>query len=257
MAPNELAITIQFTTVPKLFEEINAAIGDALIVTDVSQQDYTNIVNERDRRRRRFRFKRYNECQKLIVVIPTEAHELLHLPLYGRISAAVFQMGLGFEWVSTGSTTRRSFLNEDESEGDSSGRPRNPPGRRWPTLVIEAGYSRTLESLRRDVKWWFSASDHQVKIILLVHFDFSSEDIIIEKWQVEQNETEGLEPSRSQLITISRGPDTDAVNSVSGGPLRLDFSLLFLRAAGQGEGDVVLSASELQQLAEMARETEI
>ncbi|RSL60856.1 hypothetical protein CEP54_006541 [Fusarium duplospermum] len=254
MAPNELTITIQFTTVPKLFEEINAATGDALIVTDVSQQDYIDIVHERDRRRRRFRFKRYNECQKLIVTIPTEAHELLHAPLYGRISAAVFQMGLGFEWVSTGATTRRSLLNGDEGEGDSSGRPRNGQGPRWPTFIIEAGYSRALESLRRDAKWWFSASDHQVKIVLLVNFDPSSKDIMIEKWQVAQDETDRLEPSRSQLITISQGPNTDTVNSVSGGPLRLEFELLFLRAAGQGEGDIVLPVSELQQLADMARE---
>lgn len=103
------------------------------------------------------------------------------------------------------------------------------------------------------MKWWFSASDHQVNIVLLVKLDLSSEDIIIETWQAAQGDTARLEPSRSQVITISRGPNADTDDSVSGGPLRLDFALLFLRAPRQGEGDIVLPAGVLQRLADTVR----
>jgi hypothetical protein len=103
------------------------------------------------------------------------------------------------------------------------------------------------------MKWWFSASDHQVNIVLLIKLDLSSEDIIIETWQAAQGDTASLEPSRSQVITISRGLNTDTVDNVPGGPLRLDFELLFLRAPRQGEGDIVLPVDVLRRLADTVR----
>lgn len=103
------------------------------------------------------------------------------------------------------------------------------------------------------MKWWFSASDQQVNIVLLIKLDLGSEDIIIETWKAAQGETTNLEPSRSQAITISREPNADTVDNVSGGPLRLDFELLFLRAPRQGEDDVVLSVDVLQRLADAVR----
>ncbi|KAI1130347.1 hypothetical protein F5Y10DRAFT_235920 [Nemania abortiva] len=38
----------------------------------------------------------------------------------------------------------------------------------WPTLVVEAGHSGSLDALRDDMRWLFSASDHQVNIVLLI-----------------------------------------------------------------------------------------
>ncbi|EEU47948.1 uncharacterized protein NECHADRAFT_75043 [Fusarium vanettenii 77-13-4] len=218
MASEESAITIQFTTVSKLFEEIYSDDArDALVVQNVSQQDYIDIDNERELRRRKFRLKRYySERQILIVTIPTEAHELLYAPLSGHIHAAVIQMGLGSQWTAMGSTTWRDHRNGDEGEGDSSGGPRNRQGPRWPTLIIESGYSQTLESLRRDMKWWFSASNYQVKIVLLVKLDPSSEEIIMETWQVAQGETTSTEPSCSQVITVSGGPNADTPDTREG-----------------------------------------
>ncbi|KAJ4318170.1 hypothetical protein N0V84_006996 [Fusarium piperis] len=193
-------MTMQFTTVSQLFAEIDAATGDVLVVTDVSQQDYADID----------------------------------------------PMRLGFERGGMGATTWRTkgSPDRDGAEGDSTG---GPKGSGWPTLVIEAGCSRSIESLRNDMEWWFNASDRQVKTVLLVKSDSGSEDITIEKWQAA-----GLEPSRSQVVTISRGSNTSSVApTVLGGPLRLDSELLFGREPGQGEHDVVLPVTELQQLAGM------
>ncbi|KAJ4187877.1 hypothetical protein NW767_012151 [Fusarium falciforme] len=143
MASDESAITIQFTTVSKLFEEIYAGgTRDALVVQNVSQQDYTDIDNERERRRRKFRLKRYySERQILIVTIPTLKHELLRLPLFGHIYAAVDKAGVGFEWFPMGATTWRGHPNGDVGEGDSSGGQISRLGPCWPTLVFEAGHS--------------------------------------------------------------------------------------------------------------------
>ncbi|KAH7234073.1 hypothetical protein MRS44_001879 [Fusarium solani] len=260
VAPDDPAITIQFTSIPKLFKEIDAATGDILVVQNISQQDYNDIMHERDRRRRKFRLKRYySESQMLIVTIPTMAHEILHAPLFGYIQAAVIQMGLDDVWYPMATTTYRTqgHPNRDGGEGDSSGGPIERQGPLWPTLVIEAGYSQTLVGLRRDMRWWFSASNHQVKIVLLAKLDSNHGQIIIEKWQegpsgprqgaTTTRAAARLEPRRSQLITISRGSNT--AHRVSRGPLRLEFALLFLRAPGQGEGDIVVSDTQLQRVA--------
>ncbi|KAK4148562.1 hypothetical protein C8A00DRAFT_19625 [Chaetomidium leptoderma] len=37
--------------------------------------------------------------------------------------------------------------------------------------------------LRNDMRWWFSASDHQVQIVLLAKFEHTSRAIILEKWE--------------------------------------------------------------------------
>ncbi|KAJ4199734.1 hypothetical protein NW767_008150 [Fusarium falciforme] len=250
---------IRFAAVPELFQAIDATPGDALVVQNVSQEAYASITKERSHQGRSFRIKRYySELQLLIVTIPTEAHELLHSQLYVYIHSAAIQMGLGPEWVSLGTKTCRAHghPNGDGGEGDSSGGPRNRPvGSRWPTLVIEAGYSQSLANLRADMRWWFSASNHQVKIVLLVKYDSGAGHVVIEKWQeVSSTSRQGatttraaasLTPTRNQVITVDRGPNSTS-HTVLRGPLRLEFELLFLRAPGQGEGDVVVSANEIQ-----------
>lgn len=38
-------------------------------------------------------------------------------------------------------------------------------------LVIEDGYSKLIDGLKMAMGWWFAASKHQVKLILLAKFD--------------------------------------------------------------------------------------
>merc|ERR1712000_275536 len=96
---------------------------------------------------------------------------------------------------------------------------------------------------------------------LLAKLDSEHGRIIIEKWhevssgprqgatttRAASRATSRLEPHRSQLITIDR--ESNTTHRVSRGPLRLEFALLFLRAPGQGEGDIVLSDTQLQRVA--------
>lgn len=177
-------------------------------------------------------------------------------------------MGLGDDWRPIGSTTLRAqgHPGGDGGEGDSTGGPEDQRGGRrdWPTLVIEAGHSETLGELRNDMKWWFSTSDHQVKIVLLAKFDHGQNRIILEKWiEIQAPPRQGatttravrLVPDRSQVITITRNPgitDTDPNRfepmsyTVASGALRLEFDRLFLRRPDQGEGDIVIGIQDLR-----------
>lgn len=169
----------------------------------------------------------------------------------------------------------------DCGEGDSTGGPWDQRGNEgdWPTLIIEAGDSETLAELRKDMEWWFSTSNHQVKIVLLAKFDHGQNKIILEKWveEVQAAPRQGatttrafaqaaiwLIPDRRQLITIIRNPgitDTHpdrfhpASYTVTRGALRLEFDLLFPpqpgqgQGQGQGQGDVIISVQDLQEYA--------
>jgi hypothetical protein len=267
--PDTVPPTIQFTTVNELFKQINRVVGDTLIVQGVSSTDLAKIDNWREMRRRRIRFRpRKAESETLIISIPTGPHEQLHISLYYAMYDEIVRMGLN-DWVGKGTTTYRP--SHGVGEGDSTGGPRfqDPEDGYWPTLVIEAGCSQTLESLRADMRWWFGASDHRVKIVLLVKLQVSQGKIILEKWlEVPEISRSGATATRGsaqlimprcdQVINITRAPGiTDSVPNrrnpssynVTSGALRLEFDLLFRRQPDQGERDVIVTVPHLQQCA--------
>lgn len=111
------------------------------------------------------------------------------------------------------------------------------------------------------MRWWFSTSDHQVKIVLLAKCDHSARSIIIEKWievpaQIRTGATNTrapaaqLEPTCRQTITITQNPGNPASYNSTRGALRLEFDLLFLRQPDQGEGDIIISIQRLGVYAE-------
>ncbi|KAJ8126979.1 hypothetical protein O1611_g6658 [Lasiodiplodia mahajangana] len=95
-------------------------------------------------------------------------------------------------------TRSRSHLGNDGGEGDSSGGPVSKRGLKgsWPTLVIEAGVSESSSTLREDMRWWFLASNHNVKIVLLTKFDHQNQTIIIERWEEELQNRQGATRTR-------------------------------------------------------------
>jgi hypothetical protein len=155
-------------------------------------------------------------------------------------------------------------------EGDSTGGPR--PERvgkgNWPTLVIESGHSQTLPELHKGMQWWFQASNHQVKIVILAKFNDQQHHILLEKWEEEISSPQGaitrsravtilqqngniLTPVKRQSITITRDETTNPVSyNVTRGALVLGFRLLFLRDPGPQEGDFILNFQDLPLYAE-------
>jgi hypothetical protein len=114
--------------------------------------------------------------------------------------------------------------------------------------------------MRKD--WWFSASDHQVKIVLLVKFGHQGRpEILIENWEEEPQEVQTgatttpdaavLQSRLRQSITITRDTAMNTVSyQVARGALVLSFRLLFLRNPSHQEGgDVIITVSELEELA--------
>ncbi|KAI0118895.1 hypothetical protein GGR51DRAFT_137340 [Nemania sp. FL0031] len=251
--------TIDFTNIKELCNTVDHVSSDVLAVINVSPADFEEICRQE---RRCFRLRRYHAASGLLIItIPGELHEALHHTLWHTFLNQIFQSGLAASWRSIGSTTFRSHSHPegDGGEGDSSGGPkpaRNYKGA-WPTLVIEAGYSESLSALQDDMRWWFSASDHQVKIVLLTKFARTTQTIIIERWEelhtcvgvtTRANANTILRPTLQQRITITRDPIANSYH-VHSSALVLEFRLLFLREPGPHEGDLIISTAALQDYA--------
>ncbi|SPN97171.1 uncharacterized protein DNG_00687 [Cephalotrichum gorgonifer] len=146
----------------------------------------------------------------------------------------------------------------DQGEGDSTGGPKPERANDWPTIVIEAGVSETLDQLREDMRWWFAASGHRVKIVLLVKLIPSERTITLEKWtEAPVHEPRAgaitraaaqLRPNLAQVLKITNSTTSydPATFVVHRGALRLEFDLLFLRQPGFGESDIILDIDTLQ-----------
>lgn len=58
----------------------------------------------------------------------------------------------------------------------------------WPILVIESVSTVHLDHLREDMPWWFKASNHAVKIVLLAKVNYKRRALIIKHWEEEDED---------------------------------------------------------------------
>ncbi|KAL7629199.1 hypothetical protein AAE478_000719 [Parahypoxylon ruwenzoriense] len=267
---DETPPTVRFTNVEEFLQAIDHISEDFVIVTDVSPDNFTLLDNELEARGRNIRLRRYHaDSQILFITIPNHIHEQLHIILYQEFASMVDRMGLRRSWKSIAAATYqargRGGSGGGGGQADSSGGPIPERQYAWPTLVIEAGYSESLQYLRDDMKWWFSESNHDVKIVILAKFDYRQQEIILEKWEEEpwEEEPRGARPGattarsvglfapvQQQTITITKNPTNPVSYNVARGSLVLSFRLLFLRNPGPGEGDIVFSIPDLEWYAE-------
>ncbi|KAK0619819.1 hypothetical protein B0T14DRAFT_519949 [Immersiella caudata] len=256
---------VRFTKTQDLFDAIYHTRGDSLTVTSIMYlTNFTKIERAREKQGRKFRFRDYDSnSQILIITITTDLHEELHKRLYDELIGQIRDMGLKNGWRNIGSAkrlTQQGHSGRSGKEGDSTGGPdpqRAAKGA-WPTLVIEAGFSQSLGSLRLAIQRWFSLSNHEVKVVLLAKFNGTT--ILLEKWEEEiqvrpgatttRHSFQHLTPVLRQSITITQNTTTNPISyNVTRGALVLSFRLLFLRDPGHGEGDFVFSLQELEEYA--------
>lgn len=255
---------------------------DSVVVASTSAKQYDALYRERDAGGRKFRlFYLGTRTRILIITVPTGAHEIMHYMLSTRLTGQILQGGLDLSWISTAAETR---AGPSDSYGQADGNflpfPARAGANQWPTVVFEAGYSQSEESLRAKMAWWFQASNHDVKIVVLAKaFPQTFEKRLkIEQWLERSAEVVrsgatatrrstaaagvALQPTCVQTINISwaglvpfheatlaQVADRQQYNVVRA-PLVLDFELVFLRpAVGSREHDFEISADFFQHYA--------
>jgi hypothetical protein len=280
LATEILETAIPYKSVRDLFhrayEELEA---DCIAFKQVSSKDFDRIEKSRDRREMPgFRLFYLADHMLLIVTIPTRQHVRIH----GYLDDSVVDQLRGRnitrdEWISSGSQTFDSKRPgaSGSGQGDSTRMTESRAERNgWPTLVIEVGHTLPLNGLRLKMRWWFLASNHDVKIVLLAKLDRHLRMIRLEKWRERPYHhrtgttvtraaaaPSAADPYLDQWVEIQMAPgitETDparlnwASYVVAGDglrPLRLEFNALLERQPGPGQGDILFTVQDMQRLA--------
>lgn len=130
-----------------------------------------------------------------------------------------------------------------------------PAGRsdKWPSIVVEIGYSESPRKLESDAKWWLEESGGDVQLALAIHIKRRTETIVMQRWErvpsPTQSDPQRPRPRCVQEITISKGAAGQPA-TVPGAPLNLPFEKVFLRPRRGSDADLTFFDSELRSFAD-------
>ena len=135
---------------------------------------------------------------------------------------------------------------------DASYLPRSLPTNRsakWPSLVLEVGYSESASKLRNEASWWLSESQGDVRAVITLKV-FRNHRMHLEMWQFRDGAA-WPRPIMTQEVTVTK----NASGYSASARMVIRFEDLFLRApAGNGERDIVFDHDDLEGLAQLALE---
>ncbi|KAJ5789007.1 uncharacterized protein N7518_006018 [Penicillium psychrosexuale] len=115
---------------------------------------------------------------------------------------------------------------------------------KWPTVVVEAGWSETLKKLKEDASFWLHESNQQVQVMLTIRTTERG-TITIEKWAVDRNSVKPV-----QKMWIVRNRNHDSQNHQISGSIQIPFQECYLRAKRNSETDFVMSHSDMLDIAQ-------
>lgn len=227
------------TAVKDKFERLDKGGKDQYIsLKHVKCKDFDAIDANRNQLQGTVRLTYFQDIETLIIKVPTNEHETATRLIDDAVNFEIRSMNVrNMEFTPRGSATSTGPTGA-KKEADASRinltlRPQNL----WPHFVIESGVSESTARLRADAAWWFSNSNGEVKLVLLIKVNRHSRVITIEKWDRHQTRPTRTNPSpwkprRLRTVELNMGvtPKTCAVQVPSGtatGPaLTLEFELL-------------------------------
>ncbi|KAL1896887.1 hypothetical protein Cpir12675_002608 [Ceratocystis pirilliformis] len=166
---------------------------------------------------------------------------------------------------------KKKKLTEEEKAKRLEGRRKRAEKKKtFPSFVLEAGWAQSVLMLQTKARWWFDASDGQVRVVLIAKTVQSTGTIIIEKWlastrqcvqSVEIKPRHGGCPVKKRKIPLQMDeqPETEAepvdedeqmlenpniptlgstepivpgLFEVRGGPICIEFNDIFLASPG-------------------------
>ena len=229
-----------------------------LIVRDVDEDIMKHID---DREYKGVRCEWHGDLELLIVKAVTKVHETAAVA-FGEVitSAAKYTMGLPLierHPLGAGKNTAPGGSPSKEPDWSMVNANIRPNPDDFPSIVIEVGFSESLQKLRSDARLWFSMSSNDVQIVILIAVRAANNEIIIEKWTTgpppagrrSSRHTPPQVPQIEQEITITRTPPNTFAITSGTAPLILEFSRLFLRPAVGAEHDIMYTQADLVDIA--------
>ncbi|EED14293.1 hypothetical protein TSTA_105050 [Talaromyces stipitatus ATCC 10500] len=141
--------------------------------------------------------------------------------------------------------------DERSKRADRAYKPRRLPkyrDQRWPTLVVEVGYTEVRRKLANDTRWWLTASNGDVKTVVTISINQKYREITFEKWGPNTEAPE--QPVVLQSIQVQQDADLQHIKISGKCPLVLSFEAIFLRHPQTAcETDIEFSQDELEKFA--------
>ncbi|CDM37348.1 unnamed protein product [Penicillium roqueforti FM164] len=227
-------------------EEFEAS--EWVLFTKVNKQAFSrDFLNSDDSILQRC-WNSYDSSQHLLLVkmAVSRAHEVT-AHLFERLFFDCLKpMELDYSLRSFGAATCKAE-NGSAKQPDCQFLPKRLPRARtkkWPSLVIETGFSESPSKLMSDARFWFSQSNGDVQMVITIKISRSSPNIVLELWELVNDMVK-----RQQIVTISKGENNRVY--LSGQPLIISFEKLFLRPPSiPKETDISLSGAMLRMIAE-------
>ncbi|RPA96288.1 hypothetical protein L873DRAFT_1744025 [Choiromyces venosus 120613-1] len=223
-----------------------------MVFSPVTRDQLANIERVRDTRYKRLRFMYLNDPKALIIkIMPSVPHELVTGTFVSAFLEMVAAMGLRRALASVGHATYQGLASRKEADGSFKPRLARPLATDWPTVVLECGVSESARRLKVDARWWLDNSLGEVKIVLVFYVLRPARTIRIEHWEMDTMPNPQVTRAHPHPV-VTRPIIRDTIhidgNAVTGGPLRLNFQKIFLRApvAAQGEGHFTFTAQDLR-----------
>ncbi|KKZ68648.1 hypothetical protein EMCG_05734 [[Emmonsia] crescens] len=188
----------------------------------------------------------------LIINMPSRDHESTIRYFEKLLDGKLEEMraGLSLEMRACGATDVQGTTRQKAP--DASYWPRSLPATRsakWPSLVLEVGYSESASKLRNDASWWLTESQGDVRVVITLKI-FRNHRVHLEMWQFRDGATRPR-PIMTQETTVTKSASGYSASD----PMVIHFQDLLLRPpAGNGERDIVLDRDDLQGLVELALE---
>lgn len=219
-----------------------------VLFSKVNQQAFSrDFLNSDDSLLQRC-WNSYDSAQHLLLVKMTvsRAQEIAARLFERLLFDCLKPMDLNKCLVSFGSATCTAE-NGSAKQPDCQILPKRLPRARtkkWPSLVVETGFSESPSKLMSDARFWLSESNGDVQMVITIKISRSSPNIGLVLWELVNDRAK-----RQQVVTISKGKNNHV--SLEGQPLVISFEKLFLRSPSlQKEINISLDNAILKELAE-------
>jgi hypothetical protein len=199
----------------------------------------------------------HNKHQILYKIMVGHYHEKINCQFGTWINLALGNMGLSFLnydfWLGGAG---RSPGRVCSKEGDKAFFPGREPAAGapipWPSLVLEVGISESVPQLRTDARWWYSNSNHQTQLVVIISAKPNSHDADIEIWTEVVSQSVGATTRGRETHVLECTKSARLRNgAVSGDALKIDFQTLMGRPPqNPQETDLQLTPLWIQRMCE-------
>lgn len=185
----------------------------------------------------------------LLVKIEFEPHSTAARKFEATLLKHLYHMNddeLDEKLMSIGTAHFRTI--DRTKRADASFRPKRlgtSHDRRWPSLVVEVGFSEPYRKLKEDAKWWLTASDNEVKTVVVIKINQTYKEIVIEKWICQ-----GQRPTKDYRTVLSQQAGRNNIDISNNEPFVIPFDHLFLRTPTSNERNIILGTGDWERFAD-------